>query len=286
MLPNFLIIGARKAGTTSLYHYLYWHPQVFMSAKKELMFFIPERNWSRGLAWYEQCFKEADDAVAIGEASPGYTRYPRSRGIPGLIAKTLPNARLIYLVRHPVERMISHYVDDLRNLREREPSAEKALLTNLRYIDESRYAMQIEQYLPYFPRERLLIVKTEDLRDARAPTIERVYRFLDVESSWVPDNLDEEHNARPKELRAVRPIASGIFRNLKRLRGYRTLAASTPHSLKKVKRRLATREIDSTVTISDEVRDELEERLRPEVERLRGYMGDGFDGWGLLTSRL
>lgn len=282
MLPNFLIIGARKAGTTSLYHYLYWHPQVFMSPEKELMFFIPERNWSRGLAWYEQHFQEADDAVAIGEATPGYTKYPRSKGIPALIARTLPNARLIYLVRHPVERMISHYLNNLVNLWERELSAEKALMTNHRYIDESRYAMQIEQYLRYFPRERLLIVKTEDLRDARVQTMERVYRFLGVESSWVPENLDEEHNtSRSKESRAVRPTASAISRNLRRLPGYKKFVSGTPHSLKKLKHRLVTREIAPTVTIADEVRKELEERVRPDVERLRKYMGHGFDGWGI-----
>lgn len=116
MLPNFLIIGARKAGTTSMYYYLQAHPQVYMSPEKELKFFVPEKNWTRGVAWYEQYFDEAGDAIAIGEASPSYTRYPRSRGIPALIAEVLPKARLIYLVRHPVDRMVSHYLANLRNL--------------------------------------------------------------------------------------------------------------------------------------------------------------------------
>jgi hypothetical protein len=167
MLPTFLIIGARKAGTTSMYHYLQAHPQVFMPATKELRFFIPEKNWTRGIGWYERHFDGAYAARAIGEASPGYTRYPRSVGIPALVAQVLPEVRLIYLVRHPVERMISHYLHNLRRLWESELSPEKALLTDRRYIDESKYAMQLEQYLRHFPREQLLLITSEGLRNDR-----------------------------------------------------------------------------------------------------------------------
>jgi hypothetical protein len=282
MLPNFLIIGARRAGTTSLYHYLRAHPQVFMPPEKELNFFVPNKNWTRGLRWYEQRFEQADDALAIGEASPSYTRFPRSQGIPALIAQVLPDARFIYLVREPIERMVSHYLQNLRYLWESELSAETALLGDRRYIDGSSYAMQVEQYMLHFPRKRLLIVMTEDLRNARTATMERIYRFLGVDSTTVPANLNEEYNATNSEQsRAVRPTASVFSRNLRRLPGYRRLASATPHSLKKVKRRLATSEIGSTVRISHEVRQELERRLRPDMERLRDYMGEDFDGWGI-----
>lgn len=282
MLPNFLIIGARKAGTTSLYQYLRDHSQVFMSHKKELNFFEAEFNGSRGLRWYEQHFEGAGDAIAVGEASPSYTRYPYSRGVPARIAEVLPEARLIYLVRHPLERMTSSYLQNTRAGRGREPSIEKALLTNPRYVDVSRYAMQIEQYLPYFPRERLLIVKSEDLRDARGPTMERVFGFLGVDRTWVPGNLEEEYNTtRSKKTRAVRPAARAISRTLRLVPGYKALASAAPPGLKEAKRRVATRDIDPTITIPDGVRQELEERLRPDVQRLRTYMGDEFDGWGI-----
>ena len=71
-LPNFLVIGAMKAGTTSLFHYLRDHPQVFLPEEKELYFFTEEDNWHRGLEWYRSRFRGAGDAKAVGEASVGY----------------------------------------------------------------------------------------------------------------------------------------------------------------------------------------------------------------------
>lgn len=110
MLPNFLIIGAAKSGTTSLYRYLRDHPQVFMAHSKELKFFASRTRWGFGPGWYAWQCSDADGAVAIGEASPSYTRYPQRRGVPERVAQVLPDARLVYLIRHPIERMRSHYL--------------------------------------------------------------------------------------------------------------------------------------------------------------------------------
>src|SRR3972149_2256199 len=149
LLPNFLVIGAPKAGTTSLYHYLRLHPQVFMPATKELSFFVEQNNWPRGRAWYEEQFSGAVDAAAIGEASPRYTMYPQYAGVPARIADLLPDIRLIYLVRHPIERMRSHYLDHVIYGAEKAP-IEKALLDNPLYLNASRYDLQIEQYMPHY----------------------------------------------------------------------------------------------------------------------------------------
>jgi hypothetical protein len=287
MLPNFLIIGAAKAGTTSLYHYLSVHPQVFMAHPKELKFFVEEMNWSRGLPWYERQFDRAGSAIAIGEASTHYTAYPYFRGVPERIAEVMPEVRLIYLVRHPVDRMISFYLMRIRAGKERQRSMEKALLTNPRYVDGSRYAMQIEQYLTYFPPERLLVIKSEDLRDARLPTMDRVLQFLEVGHIWVPPNIDAEYNAaRSKGARAVRPAARAIVEGLRRMPGSKAIGSVASPRLKKrigrsVKHRLVTTRLNPSAVISDTARHELEERLRPDVQRLRGYIGDDFDGWGI-----
>src|SRR3954463_6324498 len=86
MLPNFLIIGAMKGGTTSLYHYLRPHPEVFMPVTKELHFFVAEKNLLLGPGWYERRFRGAGDAIAVGEASTDYTKYPLYQGVPERIA--------------------------------------------------------------------------------------------------------------------------------------------------------------------------------------------------------
>ena len=282
MLPNFLVIGAAKAGTTSLWAYLREHPQVFMSDPKELHFFVADMNWGRGLPWYESHFEGAGDAIARGEACGAYARYPKHRAVPERIAEVVPEAKLIYLVRHPIERMISNYILNVQLGVERERSVERALLTDPQYVEASRYAMQLEQYLPYFAPEKMLVIQSEDLSAGRSAAMERTFAFLGVDTSWVPDNLDQEYNiTRAKVNRAVRPTARAVSRKLQRFPGYPALVSRVPAPVRNVKRRLATREMAPVRTISEAARRELEDQLKPDVERLRDFMGAGFDGWGI-----
>jgi hypothetical protein len=274
MLPNFLVIGAMKGGTTSLYRYLLAHPQVFMSAHKEPSFF--SSNWDRGVEWYERLFEKAGRGTAIGEASTEYTAYPQHSGVAKRIAKLLPDVRLVYMVRHPIERMLSEYHYNLVHGRERDPSADRSLLGNSDYGNVSCYAMQIEQYLEYFSRDQLLILKSEDLKSDRTQTLKSVYEFLQVDSSWQDALLGQEFHAT-FEQRTSRPVDSA----LRRVPGYRTVASVAPQPLKRLKYRLTTRKAPPQPALSDGARRELENRLRDDVRRLRRYMGDDFNAWEL-----
>lgn len=106
MLPNFLIVGAARAGTTSLYYYLKQHPDVFMSPKKEIDFFDVDKNFEKGLDWYERYFEGYTGQKAIGEASPLYMYLEK---VPKRIAKVIPDVKLIFILRNPVDRAYSHY---------------------------------------------------------------------------------------------------------------------------------------------------------------------------------
>src|SRR5918992_682833 len=111
MLPNLIVIGAQKCGTSALHHYLHLHPDICMSAQKELNFFVESKNWSKGLAWYESNFRGKDGKAKIyGEASPDYTGYPAAPGVPARMHSIVPDAKLILMVRHPVDRIISQYI--------------------------------------------------------------------------------------------------------------------------------------------------------------------------------
>jgi hypothetical protein len=274
MLPNFLVIGAMKGGTSSLYRYLREHPQVFMPSVKEPLFF--SRNWNRGIEWYERLFDGAGQVVAIGEASTEYTTYPHTPRVPMRIAKLLPEVRLVYLVRHPIERMMSEYHYNLVRGVERDPSADRALLGDSTYCNVSRYAMQIEQYLEYFSRDQLLILKSEDLKSERTQTLRRVYEFLEVDSSCHPASLSEEFQTSSKK-RSRRPVDHA----LRRIPGYSSVASLAPMSLKRAKYRVTTRKAPPRPRLSDGARRELEDRLRDDVRGLRRYMGDDFDAWEL-----
>ena len=190
-LPTFIVIGAMKGGTTSLYHYLRGHEQVFMPRVKELDFFAAESNWSRGVDWYRQQFSGAGDARARGEASTLYTKYPQYAGVPERIAGVVPDVRLVYLVRDPLERMRSHYQHRVALGAETAPP-EVALLENPVYLDCSRYAMQLERYLDWFPREQLHVVSSEALRDDRTAAVQGVYQFLQVDDTVAPAELEQE----------------------------------------------------------------------------------------------
>jgi hypothetical protein len=274
VLPNFLVIGAMKAGTTSVHRYLREHPQVFMPERKELNFFVAEDGWSKGTSWYERHFEAAGGAVAVGEASPNYTKYPLFAGVPERIAKLLPEVRLIYLVRHPIERIRSHYLHRVLQGKERAP-LEGAVLTNPSYLATSRYAMQIEQYLEWFARERLLVITTEQLRDERVATVRRVQAFLGVDPQWSDSRLLDREFHRTSDKRVRRPLVAAALR----VPGTRALARLAPRPM----RRLASRGIGTgrATAIPAAVEARLRAELRDDVARLRVHIGERFDGWGI-----
>lgn len=275
-LPNFLVIGAMKAGTSSLYRYLREHPQVFMPALKEPQFFAT--SWDRGLAWYEGLFEAAEDEIAVGEASTEYTKYPYILGVPSRIRMVLPGVRMIYLVRDPIERMISEYQHRRGTLHgwEAKRSIEGALLNDASYCNFSRFAMQIEQYLERFPRDQLLVVKSEDLDQKREDTLRRIFSFLGVDQRWVPANINQSFH-KSSDNRHHRPLDHA----LRRTPGYPTLARIAPASVKQLKYRWTTKVAPPRPSLSEPALAQLRERLRGDVERMRAYLGDGFDGWGI-----
>jgi hypothetical protein len=269
-----------KAGTTSLFHYLRGHPQVCMAQRKELNFFVEHMNWKRGRDWYERQFRAAGrGVVAFGEASPSYSKHPIIRGVPQRIASLVPNVQLVYLVRHPVERMLSQYRHQLIIGKEVRPIGE-ALLKNPDYLATSRYAHQIEQYLQYFPRERILVVKSEDFRTARAGTMRTILEFIGVNGMKVPRDLEREFGLTAEKRRSRRWYVSFESSVIAQ-----TAARFMPPFVKSLARNLGTvarSENDpGRPAISDELRGQLEELVRDDVARLRTYMDEHFDGWGL-----
>lgn len=284
-LPNFLLIGAMKAGTTSLYHYLKIHPQIFMPEYKAPEFFVEESNWRRGIDWYRKQFALAGaDAVAIGEASNVYTKYPRYKGVPQRIAAHIPEARLIYVVRDPINRIRSHYQTRVAEGTEKDPF-EKAVFKNPIYIDYSRYTLQIEEYLKYFPREQLLIITAEDLRDIRQATIRQVYEFLGVDAAFVSSDLDRVFY-QTKDRAVHSPIPLWLRKSLKKYfpvtKRFKELENNVSLRLNQFRRRSKdTLEPVKPFKIPEEVRERLVNLLEDDVRRLRSYMDPKFNGWDI-----
>jgi hypothetical protein len=272
-----------KSGTTSLYHYLRAHPEVYMPELKEVDFFTSELNWNKGWQWYQKQFDAAEPQErALGEASTSYTKYPRYGDVPERIAEHLPDAKLIYVVRDPIDRMRSHYQHNAALGEERAP-IDEALLTNPIYLDCSKYAMQLERYLALFPRGRILVFTSEDLRHARGATMQRVLEFLEVDPDAEIPTLDEEFYKTEERASIPAPVAA-LRRTLKRAfpnamglwRG-----RFVPDAVKKRLGRKVGSEAVASTTLNEATREQLADRLKEDVARLVQHE-PALDGWGLV----
>jgi hypothetical protein len=172
--PAGFIIGAQKAGTTTLAAMLDQHPQIAVARQKEPDFF--HVNWDRGIEWYRTCFREPRDILV--DASPSYTMAPPDdETVPARIFALQPLARFIYLVRDPAERCHSAYWHEVRSGREGR-TLRDAVTQQAYYVHASYYYRQLTGFLRYFPLERFLFVPFDDLTGDPVATAARCSRFL------------------------------------------------------------------------------------------------------------
>ena len=180
-LPDFLVIGAQKAGTTALYAYLRWHPAITGPSWKEVSFF--DRHWWRGEPWYRGQFPLRPRGRLVGEASPSYLFHPLA---PERARAVVPNAKLVALLRNPVERAYSQYQHEVERLLA-DPRAFSRAWWDHTYAARGLYAEQLERWLAAFPRERLLIVTTDELGERPDEAYASILAFLGAP----PHQLDE-----------------------------------------------------------------------------------------------
>jgi hypothetical protein len=212
-LPDVVIAGAQKSGTTTLHTWLRDHPAMFMSSPKELHFF--DLHPERGADWYREQFAGAGDEQLAGESTPEYLYLPEARA---RMSATLPDARLVLLLRDPVPRAYSHYHHMVSRGRETLPfgealRAEAARLAegdvmdriNFSYLDRGRYVTQLEQVLTTYPRDRVHVELFEDLRDHPRATFRRVAGFLGIDADAVPPAVGSRTNRyKSSRLRRLR----------------------------------------------------------------------------------
>ena len=248
-----------------------------MASPKELDFFLEDGNWHRGVPWYANKFTGAEHSVARGEASPSYTKYPAVPGVPARIGRLLPGVRLVYLVRDPIERMRSHWQQNTVYEGERR-SADEALVDDPHYLACSRYALQLDQYTEHVDRDQILVVTSEDLRDRRAATVERVLAFIGVDASGV----DEEQFAFEAHASTARRARGRLGRLARRVPGHEAIAKAVPARVLDTWHRVSSQPLEPKhLALTDETRRRLVEGLAPDVVRLRTWIGDDFDGWGI-----
>ncbi|MGP1271823.1 MAG: sulfotransferase family protein [Phycisphaerales bacterium] len=176
-LPSFVIIGAMKCATSTLAEQLGAQPGVFMCQPKEPNFFSDDEQYRRGMAWYASLFEPAPAGAVLGEASTHYTKLPTHPHACERLVAALPNARLVYVMRDPIDRLVSQYVHEWTQRLVSGP-IDEAIRANMWMVDYGRYAMQLGPWLAAFGPERILPVFSERLRQQPQAELDRVWSFL------------------------------------------------------------------------------------------------------------
>lgn len=217
VLPDFLIIGAQKAGTTSLFAYLLEHPQMVAPFKKEVRFF--GQNYGNGINWYRAHFPlkfKMKSGLQTGEASPFMLASPQA---PSQLAKWIPQAKLIALLRDPVARAFSHFKMNVRSGRETNNFKQAIAIEDKRiaqggldtfgYLTKGKYADHLERWSQHVPRINILVLKSEDLFSNPGSVHAQVLKFLGLPdhklSTYPAYNLDKKSD----------PLSASLERKLR-----------------------------------------------------------------------
>lgn len=232
-----------KGGTSALHGYLREHPRVSMSKKKETDFFYRPDHGGHDLDWYRGQFVGAADQY--GESSPNYTKRHEDAGIVERLREVLPDVRLIYLARDPVERAVSHFLHNVAKGRVRRDEFDE-------YFDDlenpalqtSRYHWQIEPFVEAYGLDRLFVASSEDLRTDRAATLARIFAFLDVDPAFTSAKFDAESHVTSDKMKKVgESVERPTF---------------APHQ-----------------------RERIADHLRPDIDRFRALVGQDFAHWSV-----
>ena len=285
-LPNFFIVGAPKAGTTSLYFYLEQHPEIFMSPLKETNFFSHDATVKQNLYYKERginnwnnylaLFKEAENKKAIGEASVSYLFYPE---VAGAIKEKFPDGKIIIMLRNPVERALSHYYmdhklgyvsdsfDDILFTKSHSPMQS---LFYQQFIQLGFYFEQVERYITVFGKENVMIIFFEDFKNDTSAEIRKLYRFLAVDENVIIDT-NKKHNAFQNPRNA---IVHTFYKN-KFLR--QTVKRMVPEKqMERVKNIFLTRKKNM---VSEIVLQYLRDLYKPDIQQLSKLVNRDLSSW-------
>ncbi|WP_300458619.1 sulfotransferase [Desulfobacula sp.] len=292
--PNLFIIGAMKSGTSSLHLYLNEHPDIFMCQPKEPSYFVESNQlkaywknmWEKGY-WksiedYQALFKDANSSKIIGESSTTYSKYPRLTGVAKNIKAFNPEAKLIYIMRDPIERTISHYWHNVRWEGETKKPL-TAIKINSHYREVSMYALQLKQYLKFFDIEQIYTITIEEFQSNTEKNIQQIFEWLGVEKSFIPVGLNKKDHVTPDKIRQTRGM--GILNKFRHSLVWESINHFFPKKIKQFARQIS----DPPVIKSDVDVGEVVEFLRPmqikETEELESLLGKKFPEWKTLYNR-
>ncbi len=277
--PDFIIIGAMKCGTTSLRSDLSTHSEVYI-VPGEPRFFHSELYHEQSLEQYLSHFEGRNEAV-LGESSGFYAWDSWCEETADRMGRDVPEAKLLYIIRHPVERIASHWAWGLSN---GQPwgTINEAVREVDRLTEMSLYWRQISRYREHFPDDQIKILFLEDLKADPRAFFRDCGQFLGVD----PSGFDFEEAATPKNQTADKRTDTRLAQRLRQWSGFWTLKEIIPDSIVQLGEQVLRRDGKSEPDWDLEVRRQVEERLAPDAARMLDYCGRSRDFWTFETRPL
>lgn len=273
LLPTFVIIGAMRAGTSTLHRWLGDHPDVCMSPREDLDFFLETGSWDRGVGWYRLRFGTCHWEQARGETSPGYANTHLDPGVPKRMRSVIPDVRLIYVVREPIERMRSMYRHRVSDGDETKSFLD-AVTDDADYTDAGRYIDHIGAFLAEFDKKQLLVITTEQLAADPVGTMKVVHGHIGVAAAEL------SAAAARRDVTDDRRLESTISLRLKANPAY-WRALNRSWRLRSLHERVLTRQAQApTAALPGAVEAELKADLEKDNQALEVFMGRRLIEWG------
>ena len=284
-LPNFMIIGVAKAGTTSLFRYLDQHPQVFMCPVKGTNFFGYEDalDWkwtdegdppllrhfqATTLEEYEALFAGATDEIAIGEASPQYFRCPTAAW---RIHECVPDVKLVASLRNPADRAYSGFL--MRTRRgEAVKSVYEEFTPNASHVREGFYYKRLKRYFDSFARHQIKVYLFEEFRKDPAKVAVDLFDFLRVDTNFVPDTSIRHNPAGVPRSR----LLSRLFFNPTLIR---TAKRMLPHGMQRMAKRVQRQNLETPPKLPADLRAELLDLYREDIHKLEVILERDLSIW-------
>ena len=277
---DFMIIGAMKCGTTTLAEILSNHPDVCFSRQKEPHFFSKNTNWRNCLEEYQSLYQPNGQQIC-GEASTTYTFYPQYNACPE-IYQFNPNLKLIYMMRNPVDRVVSQYLHCYSRGYTSLP-LEKAILSSPGYINITRYYIQIRPYLELFGEQKVLLLTLEEFLGSKRDTLTKIANFL---------NIDPEKFGDFEQIHANKSIGEAKRNMRVKNIGHNSIISSIKPYIPKTLREITTkgihkltaRKIAHKPDLSDSLKKIINDLLILDVLEIEKIMGRKIEEWDLSSN--
>jgi len=290
IIPNFFFIGAMKSGTSYLHDLLSDHPEIFMSQVKEPTHFVDKNELAKISPWiarqafwqsskYLKLFDGAHGFPVVGESSTNYSKSPLATHVPERIHEFCANAKILYIMRDPMNRAISHFWHQVSHHSETRGLLQ-AFQENPEYLHVSNYCHQLKGYIDVFPSDSIYTLTYEELRSQPLLALSSIYDWLGVHPDHQPSLIGTRVNQTARTMQQARGF--GMLDRLRQSYAWSKVSKIAPLALKRVGRNLATRNVDRDTRFTAEepaAIDYLLSKLRDPTKQLADMLERDFPDW-------